>query len=86
MVRVVLSTVVVKKVLSCQPKLLIFCSFDVLILTYAHELWVSTKRTRPWIQAAEMRFFQRVAVPNLRDRVRELRHPERAQGRAAAPW
>lgn len=51
-------------------------------LTYGHGLWVTTKRTKSWIQAAEMMFFQIVAML----KGKELRLPERAQGRAAAPW
>ncbi|CAM4556599.1 unnamed protein product [Leuciscus chuanchicus] len=39
-------------------------------LTYGHELWVMTKRTRSRTQAAEMSFLRRVAGRSLRDRVR----------------
>ncbi|KAK0150839.1 hypothetical protein N1851_008038 [Merluccius polli] len=39
-------------------------------LTYGHELWVVTKRTRSRVQAAEMSFLRRVAGLSLRDRVR----------------
>ncbi len=39
-------------------------------LTYGHELWVVTERTRSRIQAAEMSFLRRVAGRSLRDRVR----------------
>ncbi|KAI3352723.1 hypothetical protein L3Q82_019304 [Scortum barcoo] len=39
-------------------------------LTYGHELWVMTERTRSRIQAAEMSFLRRVAGRSLRDRVR----------------
>ncbi|KAK0153876.1 hypothetical protein N1851_004048 [Merluccius polli] len=41
-------------------------------LTYGHELWVVTERTRSRIQAAEMTFLCRVAGLSLRDRVRSL--------------
>ncbi|KAK0138540.1 putative uncharacterized transposon-derived protein F52C9.6 [Merluccius polli] len=39
-------------------------------LTYGHELWVMTERTRSRVQAAEMSFLCRVAGLSLRDRVR----------------
>ncbi|KAK0146650.1 putative uncharacterized transposon-derived protein F52C9.6 [Merluccius polli] len=41
-------------------------------LTYGHELWVVTERTRSRVQAAEMSFLRRVAGLSLRDRVRSL--------------
>ncbi|XP_058251558.1 uncharacterized protein LOC131356504 [Hemibagrus wyckioides] len=40
------------------------------ILTYGHELWVMTEKTKSRIRAAEMSFFHRVAGHSLRDRVR----------------
>ncbi len=52
-------------------------------LTYGHELWVMTERTRSQIQAAKISFLRRVAGCSLRDRVRssitreELRVVER---------
>ncbi|KAI3359361.1 hypothetical protein L3Q82_002861 [Scortum barcoo] len=45
-------------------------SFPLPHLTYGHELWVMTERTRSRIQAAEMSFLRRVAGRSLRDRVR----------------
>ena len=30
-------------------------------LTYGHELWVVTERTRSWVQVAEMSYLRRVA-------------------------
>ncbi|TWW71230.1 hypothetical protein D4764_17G0007130 [Takifugu flavidus] len=42
------------------------------ILTYGHQCWVMTERTRLQIQAAEMSFFRRVAGLNLRDRKSQL--------------
>ncbi len=63
-------SVVVKKELSLKAKLSICRSIYVPTLTYGHELWVMTKRTRSWIQAAEMSFLRRVAGRTLRDRVR----------------
>ncbi|KAF7656129.1 hypothetical protein LDENG_00046000, partial [Lucifuga dentata] len=63
-------TVVVKRELSQKARLTIYQSIYVPILTYGHELWVMTKRTRSRIQAAEMRFLCRVSGITLRDRVR----------------
>ncbi|KAF7642406.1 hypothetical protein LDENG_00258420 [Lucifuga dentata] len=63
-------TVVVKRELSQKARLSIYQSIYVPILTYGHELWVTTKRTRSRIQAAEMRFLCRVSGLTLRDRVR----------------
>ncbi|KAI3375226.1 hypothetical protein L3Q82_021728 [Scortum barcoo] len=86
--RSVYRTVVVKKELSRKAKLLsIYRSIYVPTLTYGHELWVMTERTRSWIQAAEMSFLRRVAgrPPSLRDRVRSSVTLGRARSRAAAP-
>ncbi len=63
-------SVVVKKELSRKAKLSIYRSIYVPTLTYGHELWVMTERTRSRIQAAEMSFLRRVAGRSLRDRVR----------------
>ncbi|KAG1932899.1 hypothetical protein F2P79_020886 [Pimephales promelas] len=63
-------SVVVKKELSRKAKLLIYWSIYVPTLTYGHELWVMTERTRSRMQAAEMSFLHRVAGRSLRDRVR----------------
>ncbi|KAI3375382.1 hypothetical protein L3Q82_021871 [Scortum barcoo] len=68
--RSVYRTVVVKKELSRKAKLSIYRSIYVPTLTYGHELWVMTERTRSRIQAAEMSFLHRVAGRSLRDRVR----------------
>jgi len=62
--------VVVKKELSQKAKLSIYWSIYVPTLTYGHELWVVTERTRSRIQAAEMGFLSRVSGLSLRDRVR----------------
>ncbi|KAI3371926.1 hypothetical protein L3Q82_006798 [Scortum barcoo] len=51
-------TVVVKKELSRKAKLSIYRSIYVPTLTYGHELWVMTERTRSRIQAAEMSFLR----------------------------
>ena len=69
-------TVVTKRELSHKAKLSIYWSIDrsifVPILTYCHEGWVMTERTRSRVQAAEMSFVRRVAGFSLRDRVRSL--------------
>ncbi|KAI3355686.1 hypothetical protein L3Q82_004279 [Scortum barcoo] len=53
------TVVVVKKELSRKAKLSIYRSIYVPTLTYGHELWVMTERTRSRIQAAEMSFLRR---------------------------
>ncbi|XP_051775984.1 uncharacterized protein LOC127526050 [Erpetoichthys calabaricus] len=63
-------SVVVKKELSRKAKLSIYQSIYVPTLTYGHELWVVTERTRSRIQAAEMSFLRRVSGLSLKDRVR----------------
>ncbi|KAI3366505.1 hypothetical protein L3Q82_000635 [Scortum barcoo] len=63
-------TVVVKKELSQKANLSIYRSIYTPTLTYGHELWVMTERTRSQIQAAEMSFLRRVAGCSLRDMVR----------------
>ncbi|KAK0140998.1 Receptor expression-enhancing protein 6 [Merluccius polli] len=68
--RALYQTVVVKRELSRKAKLSIDQSIYVPTLTYGHELWVVTERTRLRIQAAEMGFLHRVAGLSLRDRVR----------------
>ena len=68
--RTLYSSVVVKKELSRKAKLSIYRSIFVPTLTYGHELWVVTERTRSRVQAAEMSFLRRVAGFSLRDRVR----------------
>ncbi|KAK0147969.1 putative uncharacterized transposon-derived protein F52C9.6 [Merluccius polli] len=63
-------SVVVKWELSRKAKLSIYQSIYVPALTYGHELWEMTERTRSRVQAAEMSFLRRVAGLSLRDRVR----------------
>ncbi|KAK0150407.1 Craniofacial development protein 2 [Merluccius polli] len=63
-------SVMVKRELSRKAKLSIYQSIYVPALTYGHELWVITERTRLRVQAAEMSFLRRVAELSLRDRVR----------------
>ncbi|KAF7640778.1 hypothetical protein LDENG_00014950, partial [Lucifuga dentata] len=60
----------VKRELSQKARLSIYQSIYVPILTYGHELWVMTKRTRSRIQATKMKFLRRVSGLTLRDRVR----------------
>ena len=56
--------------LSRKAKLSIYRSNYVPSLTYGHELWVMTERTKSQIQEAEMRFLRRAAGRSLRDGVR----------------
>ncbi|KAK0132474.1 putative uncharacterized transposon-derived protein F52C9.6 [Merluccius polli] len=67
-------SVVVKRELSRKAKLSIYQSIYVPALTYGHELWVMTERTRSRVQAAEMSFLRRVAGLSLRDRGEKLSH------------
>ena len=62
--------VVKNRALSRKAKLLIYQSVFVPTLTYGHERWVMTERTRSQEQVAEMGFLCRVAGVSLRDRVR----------------
>ncbi|KAK5868011.1 hypothetical protein PBY51_012458 [Eleginops maclovinus] len=59
-----------KRELSQKAKLSVYRAIFVPTLTYGHEGWVMTERTRSRIQAAEMRFLCRVAGSSLRDKVR----------------
>ena len=61
-------TVVRKRELSQKAKLSVYQAIFVPTLTYGHEGWVMTERTR--IQAAEMGFLRRVAGVSFRDKVR----------------
>ena len=70
MMRALYRSVVVKRELSQKAKLSIYRSIYVPTLTYGHELWVVTERTRSRIQTAEMSFLRRVSGLSLRDRVR----------------
>ncbi|TWW73181.1 hypothetical protein D4764_15G0005750 [Takifugu flavidus] len=63
-------SVVVKKELSRKAKLSIYRSIYIPVLTYGHQRWVMTERTRSRIQAAEMSFLPREARLSVRDRVR----------------
>ena len=56
--RMLKQSVVVKRELSQKAKLSIYRSIYVPTLTYGHELWVVTERTRSRIQAAEMSWAQ----------------------------
>ncbi|KAK0134381.1 hypothetical protein N1851_030038 [Merluccius polli] len=68
-----------------EAKLSIYQSSYVPALTYGHEVWVMTERTRSRVQAAEMSFLRRVAELTLRDRVRSSVHPGGARSRPATP-
>ena len=63
-------SVVVKRELSQKPWFSIYHLISVPTLTYGYELWVVTKRTRLWVEAAKISFFRRVTGLSLRDRVR----------------
>ena len=89
--------VVMKKELSQKAMLSIYWSIYVPILTYGHELWVVTERTRSRIQVAEMGFLRRVSGLSLRDRViSSVIHPDavfrahptgrRPRGRPRTRW
>ncbi len=70
-------SVVVERELSRKAKLSVYLLIYIPTLTYGHELWVMTERTRMQIQVAEMSFLRRVAE--------ELRHPGGAQSKAITP-
>ncbi|KAK0135127.1 hypothetical protein N1851_029060 [Merluccius polli] len=59
---------VVKTEMSRKAKVLIYQLSYIPTLTYGHELWIVTERTRSRIQAAEMSFLPRVVGLSLRDR------------------
>ncbi|KAK5888457.1 hypothetical protein CesoFtcFv8_014550 [Champsocephalus esox] len=61
-------TVVTKRELSQKAKLSVYRAIFVPTLTYGHEGWVMTERTRSRIQAAKMGFLRRVAGVSLRDK------------------
>ena len=63
-------TVVMERELRQKAKLSIYRSISVPTLSYGHEGWVVTERTRSRIQAAEMGFLRRVAGVSLRDGAR----------------
>jgi len=62
-------SVLVKRELSRKAKFSIYWSVYVPTLTYDHELWIVTERTRLRKQAAKISFFRRLARLSLRDRV-----------------
>ena len=63
-------TIVMKRELSQKAKLSIYRSIFIPTLTYGHEGWIMTKRTRSRIQVVKMDFLRKVAGVSLRDRVR----------------
>nr|XP_049572422.1 uncharacterized protein LOC125965716 [Syngnathus scovelli] len=67
--RTLYRSVVVKRELSQKAKLSIYRSIYAPTLTYGHELWVVTERTRSRIQVAERSFLRRMSGLSLRDRV-----------------
>ncbi|CAM1312533.1 Uncharacterised protein r2_g2296 [Pycnogonum litorale] len=63
-------SVLLSRELGVKAKLAVFKSVFVPILTYGHEPWVMTERTRSRIQAAEMAFLRRISGLAMFDRVR----------------
>lgn len=51
-----------KKDLSPKAKLSTYRSTYLPTLTYWHEIWISTKRTKSWIQEAELSFLRKLAL------------------------
>uniref|UniRef100_A0A8C6PHS8 Reverse transcriptase domain-containing protein n=1 Tax=Nothobranchius furzeri TaxID=105023 RepID=A0A8C6PHS8_NOTFU len=68
--QVLYRSAVMKRELSQKAKLSIYQSVYVPTLTYCHELWVVTERTRSRIQVAEISFLRRMVGLSLGDRVR----------------
>ena len=66
--RLLCRTMVMKRELSQKAKLSIYRSIFIPTLTYGHEGWVMTERTRSRIQAAKMGFLRRVAGVSLKVR------------------
>lgn len=64
--------VFVKRELSLRAKLLIFQSISVPVLTYGHELWVVTERTRMREKVAGMSFLCRVAGLSHRNHIKSV--------------
>src|SRR5690606_19463265 len=56
--------------LSQEAKLAVYRSLFKSILTYGHESWILTERTRSRVQAAEMRFLRRIVGVTRMDRIR----------------
>uniref|UniRef100_A0A8C6LCZ4 Reverse transcriptase domain-containing protein n=1 Tax=Nothobranchius furzeri TaxID=105023 RepID=A0A8C6LCZ4_NOTFU len=69
-IRALYRSVMVKRELSQKAKLSIYRLIYVPTLTYGHELWVVTERTRSRVQAAKKSFLLRVSGLSLRDRLR----------------
>ena len=63
-------SVMTKRELSGKAKISIYRSIFVPALTYGHEGWVMTVRTRLRVQAGEIGFLRRVVGVSLRDGVR----------------
>ncbi|CAM1319476.1 Uncharacterised protein r2_g2780 [Pycnogonum litorale] len=62
--------VLLRRELGVRGKLAVFKSVFVPIVTYGHEPWVMTERTRSRIQAAELAFLGRISGLTMLDRVR----------------
>lgn len=59
-IRLLFCSVAMTRELSWKAKLLIYCSVYIPALTWGHELWIITDRTRPWTQRTETGFLCRV--------------------------
>ncbi|CAM1332352.1 Uncharacterised protein r2_g4147 [Pycnogonum litorale] len=75
-------SVLLSRELGVKAKLAVFKSVFVPILTYGHEPWVMTERTRSRIEAAEMAFLRRISELTMLDKVRSLEVRD-SPGRAA---
>ncbi len=65
--RIAAAAAVMKALYWTIAKLSIYQLIYVSAFTYGHELWIVTKRTRLWIQAAEMCLLSRVVGLSLRE-------------------
>ncbi|CAM1303009.1 Uncharacterised protein r2_g1299 [Pycnogonum litorale] len=63
-------SVMLRRELGVKVKLAVFKSVFLPILTYGHEPWVMTERTRLRIRAAKMAFLRRISGLTMLDRVR----------------
>src|SRR5699024_5935177 len=59
--------------LSMEAQVTIYNSLFRSVLTYGHESWILTERTRSRVQAAEMRFLRRIVGVSRMDRIRNTR-------------
>lgn len=79
-------SVILKRELGINAKLAIFKSVFRPTLTYGHEPWVMTERTRSRVQAAEMAFLRRTVGLTRLDRVRSSAIREQLQIEPLLLW